>query len=142
MNHSIVGQVPFGLVGEFLGFINTKNHQPRAVKLRWLNQEIVIKLAKYLRDDQSVTTLIPGTHVQVWGIQKPSRERSHLKLKVHRISKSQPHFLQDHSPILKVVNPQIDPKIKSSTSKIQISIVTIDDKTHLENVINLIQIGL
>jgi (2Fe-2S) ferredoxin len=106
MTQSIVDHVPFGLVGEFLGFIRSKKHQPRAVKLRWLNQEIVIKLAKYLRDDQTVNTLIPGTSVQIWGIQKPSRERSHLKLKAHRISKSDMTHSIDHQMMMKLVDEQ------------------------------------
>jgi (2Fe-2S) ferredoxin len=129
MAQSIVDQVPFGLVGEFLGFIWTKKQQPNAVKLRWLNQEIVIKLAKYLRDDQTVKTLIPGMPIQVWGIQKPSKERSFLKLKAHRIRQSETDDSSPYPTLMKLVDdplmqpsdsvkPIVSPESKPSTVKV------------------------
>jgi (2Fe-2S) ferredoxin len=113
MAQSIVDQVPFGLVGEFLGFIWTKKQHPSAVKLRWLNQEIVIKLAKYLRDDQTVKTLIPGMPIQVWGTQKPSKERLSLKLKAHRIRQSEPGNSTSSPTLMKLVDTPLTPQSDS-----------------------------
>jgi (2Fe-2S) ferredoxin len=86
MGHSIDVQVPFGFVGEFLGFMSGKGHQPRAIKLRWVNQEVVVKIAKYIRDDQTLSDWIPGMQVQVWGTQRFCEKRSQLKFKAHRLA--------------------------------------------------------
>ncbi len=129
MTESIVDQVPFGLVGEFLGVIRSKKDQPRAVMVRCLNQEIVIQLAKYLREDQTVNTLIPGMSIQVWGVEKPSRSGSSLKQKAHRISKSTisnavefPMFLKrSDDPLLQYpdfIEPTLIPQSKPATLKV------------------------
>jgi hypothetical protein len=47
-----IEQLPFDLVGEFLGFVLNKQDQPRALRLVWLGREVVIKVAKSLRDDR------------------------------------------------------------------------------------------
>ncbi len=86
MGQSIDVQVPFGFVGEFLGFMSGKRDQPRAIKLRWVNQEVVVKIAKYIRDDQTLSDWIPGMQVQVWGTQRFCEKRSQLKFKAHRLA--------------------------------------------------------
>ena len=88
MSQSAAVQVPFMLMGQFLGFIVSKKHQPRALRLRWLEQEIVIQLAKYLRDDRELAMLLPGMQVQVWGTQKMAPEQSKLKLKARKLLRS------------------------------------------------------
>lgn len=85
MSQAVIQNTPFGLVGEFLGFVSTKHAHPRAINLRWLDQEIVIKLAKDLRDDSELNHWIPGMQVQVWGTQRLSERRSKVKFKAHRI---------------------------------------------------------
>jgi (2Fe-2S) ferredoxin len=85
MSQAVVQSTPFGLVGEFLGFVSTKYPQPRAIKLRWLDQEIVVKIAKDLRGDRELSTWIPGMQVQVWGTQRFSEKRSRVKFKAHRL---------------------------------------------------------
>lgn len=85
MSHAVVQSTPFGLVGEFLGFVSTKHPQPRSIKLRWLDQDIVVKIAKDLRDDRELKRWVPGMQVQVWGTQRFSEKRSQLKFKAHRL---------------------------------------------------------
>ena len=85
MSQAVVQSTPFGLVGEFLGFVSTKYPQPRAIKLRWLDQDIVVKIAKDLRGDRALSTWIPGMQVQVWGTQRFSEKRSRVKFKAHRL---------------------------------------------------------
>ena len=85
MSQAVIQNTPFGLVGEFLGFVITKYAHPRAIKLRWLDQEIIVKLAKDLRDDYELNRWIPGMQVQVWGTQRLSERRSQVKFKAHRI---------------------------------------------------------
>ena len=85
MSHAVVQSTPFGLVGEFLGFVSTKHPEPRAIKLRWLDQDIVVKIAKDLRDDRELKRWVPGMQVQVWGTQRFSEKRSQVKFKAHRL---------------------------------------------------------
>ncbi len=85
MSQATVERVPFGLVGEFLGFILNKQDQPRGLRLMWLGQEIIIKVAKYLRDDR-YDGWIPGMQVEVWGTQQFSRKKARIKFNAHRLS--------------------------------------------------------
>ena len=85
MSQAVVQSTPFGLVGEFLGFVSTKHPQPRAIRLRWLDQDIVVKIAKDLRGDRELNRWIPGMQVQVWGTQRFSDKRSQVKFKAHRL---------------------------------------------------------
>ncbi len=85
MGQAVVQSTPFGLVGEFLGFVSTKYPQPRAIKLRWLDQDIVVKIAKDLRGDLELNRWIPGMQVKVWGTQRFSEKRSQVKFKAHRL---------------------------------------------------------
>ncbi len=77
--------LPFDLVGEFLGFVWGKQDQPRALRLIWLGREIVIKVAKSLRDDR-YDGWIPGMQVEVWGTQQFSKKKAKLKLNADRIA--------------------------------------------------------
>ena len=95
MSQATVERVPFGLVGEFLGFILNKQDQPRSLRLMWLGQEVMIKVAKYLRDDR-YDGWIPGMQVEVWGTQQFSRKKTRMKFNAHRIS-------------LRSVTPQVIP---------------------------------
>ena len=85
MSQAVVQSTPFGLVGEFLGFVSTKHPQPRAINLRWLDQDIVVKIAKDLRGDRELNRWIPGMQVQIWGTQRFSEKRSQVKFKAHRL---------------------------------------------------------
>ena len=85
MSQVTIERVPFGLVGEFLGFILDKQDQPRCLRLMWLGQEVMIKVAKYLRDDR-YDGWIPGMQVEVWGTQKFSKKKTHIKFNAHRMS--------------------------------------------------------
>ena len=85
MSQDTVERVPFGLVGEFLGFILNKQDQPRGLRLMWLGQEVIIKVAKYLRDDR-YDGWIPGMQVEVWGTQQFSRKKDRMKFNAHRMS--------------------------------------------------------
>lgn len=85
MSQATVERVPFGLVGEFLGFILNKQDQPRGLRLMWLGQEVIIKVAKYLRDDR-YDGWIPGMQVEVWGTQEFSRKKTRMKFNAHRLS--------------------------------------------------------
>ena len=82
MSQATVEQVPFGLVGEFLGFILNKQDQPRGLRLMWLGQEVMIKVAKYLRNDR-YDGWIPGMQVEIWGTQKFSKKKTHIKYNAH-----------------------------------------------------------
>ena len=66
MNQATVERVPFGLVGEFSGFILDKQDQPRGIRLMWLGKEVMIKVAKYLRNDR-YDGWIPGMQVEEIG---------------------------------------------------------------------------
>ena len=85
MSQAVVQSTSFELVGEFLGFVSMKHHQPRAIKLRWLNQDIVVKIAKDLREDHKLNHWIPGMQVHVWGTQRSSEKRSQVKFKAYRL---------------------------------------------------------
>ena len=85
MSQVTIERVPFGLVGEFLGFILDKQDQPRRLRLMWLGQEIMIKVEKYLRDDR-YDGWIPGMQVEVWGTQQFSKKKMHVKFNAHRMS--------------------------------------------------------
>lgn len=85
MSQATVERVPFGLVGEFLGFILNKQDQPRSLRLMWLGQEVMIKVAKYLRDDR-YDGWIPGMQVEVWGTQQFCRKKTRMKFNAHRMS--------------------------------------------------------
>ena len=85
MSQATVERVPFGLVGEFLGFILNKQDQPRSLRIMWLGQEVMIKVAKYLRDDR-YDGWIPGMQVEVWNTQQFSRKKTQMKFNAHRIS--------------------------------------------------------
>lgn len=89
MSQATVERVPFGLVGEFLGFILDKQDQPRALRLMWLGQEVMIKVAKYLRDDR-YDGWIPGMQVEVWGTQQFSKKKMQAKFSAHRMSLRSP----------------------------------------------------
>ena len=110
MSHAVVQSTPFGLVGEFLGFVSTKHPEPRAIKLRWLDQDIVVKIAKDLRDDRELKRWIPGIQVQVWGTQRFSEKRSQVKFKAHRLLrwKTTPdEALIPSEALLQLANPPI-----------------------------------
>ena len=85
MSQATVERVPFGLVGEFLGFILNKQDQPRGLRLMWLGEEVMIKVAKYLRDDR-YDGWIPGMQVEVWGTQQLSKKKTRMKFNAHRMS--------------------------------------------------------
>jgi (2Fe-2S) ferredoxin len=80
-------QVPFSLIGCFLGFIHNQKHQPKALRLATREGEWTIKLAKELRD-RDYSAWIPGAQVQVWGDQKLKPQKHQppkLKLKADRV---------------------------------------------------------
>jgi (2Fe-2S) ferredoxin len=79
-----IERLPFDLVGEFLGFVWDKQDQPRALRLIWLGREVMIKVAKSLRDDR-YDGWIPGMQVEVWGTQQFSKKKAKLKLNADRI---------------------------------------------------------
>ncbi len=89
MSQATVEPVPFGLVGEFLGFILDKQDQPRRLRLMWLGQEVMIKVAKYLRNDR-YDSWIPGMQVEVWGTQQFSKKKTHIKFNAHGMSLRSP----------------------------------------------------
>jgi (2Fe-2S) ferredoxin len=85
LRYDSIEQLPFDLVGEFLGFVWDKRDQPRALRLIWLGREIVIKVSKSLRADR-YDGWIPGMQVEVWGQQKFSKKKAKLKLNADRIA--------------------------------------------------------
>ena len=110
MSQAVLQSTPFGLVGEFLGFVSTKYPQPRAIKLRWLDQDIVVKIAKDLRGDRDLNHWIPGMQVQVWGTQRFSEKRSKVKFKAHRLlpwKADSEDALTPSDALLRLANPTI-----------------------------------
>lgn len=85
LRYDSIEQLPFDLVGEFLGFVWDKQNQPRSLRLIWLGKEIAIKVSKSLRGDR-YDGWIPGMQVEVWGQQKFSKKKAKLKLSADRIS--------------------------------------------------------
>ncbi len=85
LRYDSIEQLPFDLVGEFLGFVWDKQDQPRAMRLIWLGTEILIKVSKSLRGDR-YDGWIPGMQVEVWGQQKFSKKKAKLKLSADRIA--------------------------------------------------------
>jgi (2Fe-2S) ferredoxin len=84
MRYSRFERIPFGLTGEFIRFVLGKDGKPRALELRWLGRSIVIKIAKFLRDDR-YEDWRPGINVQIWGTQKISKKTEKLKLNADRL---------------------------------------------------------
>lgn len=105
MSQATVEPVPFGLVGEFLGFILNKQDQPRGLRLMWLGQEVMIKVAKYLRNDR-YDGWIPGMQVEVWGTQQFSKKKTHIKYNANRMLLRSPIAPVDpiDSPIVKIAS--------------------------------------
>ena len=119
MGQAVIQKNPFGLVGEFLGFVITKYSHPRAIKLRWLDQEIVVKLAKDLRDDYELNRWIPGMQVQVWGTQRLSQKRSQVKFKAHRILSFKTDFeeaLVPSAAMLRLASPVLSEPLISGVA--------------------------
>jgi (2Fe-2S) ferredoxin len=85
LRYGSLEQLPFDLVGEFLGFVLDKQDQPRALRLIWLGREVLIKLAKSLRDDR-YDGWIPGMQVEVWGTQQFSKKKAKFKLNADRLT--------------------------------------------------------
>ena len=118
MSQATVEQVPFGLVGEFLGFILNKQDQPRGLRLMWLGQEVMIKVAKYLRNDR-YDGWIPGMQVRVWGTQRLSQKRSQVKFKAHRILSFKTDFeeaLVPSAAILRLASPVLSEPLISGVA--------------------------
>ena len=122
MSQVTIERVPFGLVGEFLGFILDKQDQPRCLRLMWLGQEVMIKVAKYLRDDR-YDGWIPGMQVEVWGTQKFSKKKTHIKFNAHRMS-----LRSSASPIANNIVPSRGAVVTSVATKAPIAKIASNPK--------------
>lgn len=119
MSQATVERVPFGLVGEFLGFILDKQDQPRGLRLMWLGQEVMIKVAKYLRNDR-YDGWIPGMLVEVWGTQQFSKKKTHIKFNAHRmlLKLSSAQVVPVCEPIVKIASSTKPTTIKPAIIKV------------------------
>ena len=126
MSQVTIERVPFGLVGEFLGFILDKQDQPRRLRLMWLGQEIMIKVEKYLRDDR-YDGWIPGMQIEVWGTQQFSKKKTHIKFNAHRMSLRSGAVLTVN-PVVKNVVPSRESVPTRVVTNAPITIVTSNPK--------------
>ena len=73
---------------------------------------MMIKVAKYLRDDR-YDGWIPGMQVEVWGTQKFSKKKTHIKFNAHRMS-----LRSSASPIVANVVPFREPFVEKVVTNV------------------------